>query len=645
VVATSSSASNAAIPKNKTAPQVRGTTQEGSVLNAEHGQWRSGAPLTFSYQWRRCLANGSGCVDVPKATDVIYAVHSDDVGHSLSVLVTARNQDGAASVVSAATAPLVALAATAPHNTVAPAITGPVAPAKTLQASAGTWTGAAPIAFSYIWRRCDAGGRTCMNTSGRAQSYTLSAGDAGHAFRVLVTAKNAVAASAALSDPTAAIVGPSRPATSSPPTVSGPAEQGKTLVGGRGAWGNNPSSFEYRWLRCGKDGSRCNAINGARGPSYVLGTADVGHTIRFQVTAKNAGGGTSAFSPATPVITATPVTKPAAPTNTSRPTISGTAQEGKVLTGTRGTWANNPTDYDYGWQRCNTGGNNCDGIPGAHSTTYTLTGNDVGQRIRFRVKARNSGGSAAATSTATTAIRSAATPSSSSPPTVSGTPQEGKTVTGERGSWTHNPTGFDYAWLRCDRTGGSCAAISGARNRTYTLVSADVGNTLRFRVTARNSEGATADTSVPTAVIQKAAAPTPPPPTNGCPSGNPKQVSAMSLPTKLIIDRFQASPSVLTRSTQSVQLRVHVTSTSPCGGDVQGALVYGTATPFNQFTIVEQPTDSSGWATLTFSRLTNFPVNGKQGILAMFLRARKAGENVLGGVTAYRLVSVRVSLR
>ncbi len=165
---------------------------------------------------------------------------------------------------------------------------------------------------------------------------------------------------------------------------------------------------------------------------------------------------------------------------------------------------------------------------------------------------------------------------------------------------------------------------------------------------AKNSDGQTAATSVPTAVIQKAQATTTttttPSKTNGCPSGNPKQVSQMSLPTKLVIDRFESNPRVLTSGTQSFQLRVHVTSTSPCGGDVQGALVYGTGTPFNQFTIEEQPTDSSGWASLTFQRLSNFPVNSKQGILAMFLRARKSGENVLGGITGYRLVSVDVNL-
>ena len=235
------------------------------------------------------------------------------------------------------------------------------------------------------------------------------------------------------------------------------------------------------------------------------------------------------------------------------------------------------------------------------------------------------------------------------PPSVSGTPQQGKTLTGDRGDWDNQPTDYDYAWLRCGNTGGSCAVISAAHATKYTLISADVGNTLRFRVVAKNSDGKTTATSVPTAVIQKAAAPpttttTPSAAANGCPAGNPKQIAQMSLPTKLVIDKFESNPRVLTSGTQNFQLRVHVTSTSPCGGDVQGALVYGTGTPFNQFTIEEQPTDSTGWASLSFQRLSNFPVNSKQGILAMFLRARKSGENVLGGVTGYRLVSVDVNL-
>src|SRR5436190_10101405 len=107
----------------------------------------------------------------------------------------------------------------------------------------------------------------------------------------------------------------------------------------------------------------------------------------------------------------------------------------------------------------------------------------------------------------------AAKPVNTSPPTVSGTPQEGHTLTGDRGTWTNAPTDFNYFWLRCDKTGGSCSTIIGAHALTYVLTSVDVGNTLRFRVQASNGDGTTNSVSVPTAVITATpSAPPPPPP-------------------------------------------------------------------------------------------------------------------------------------
>lgn len=235
-----------------------------------------------------------------------------------------------------------------------------------------------------------------------------------------------------------------------------------------------------------------------------------------------------------------------------------------------------------------------------------------------------------------------AAPSNTSPPTISGTAQAGQSLKADPGKWSGStPINFSYQWQRCDKNGGSCAGISGANKQLYDVVSQDVGNTLRVRVNAKNSDGSSNSTSVPTAVVT-AAAPAPAP--TGCPSGSGGvAVSQLSPPARLNVDGFTSNPSVIGHSPGTVTLRFHV---SACGGrDVSGASVYAAAVPFEQFnTPQEVLTGTDGWAQLTLQQASRYPASPREQQLTVFVRARKIGESLLGGISTRRLVAFNVNL-
>jgi hypothetical protein len=237
--------------------------------------------------------------------------------------------------------------------------------------------------------------------------------------------------------------------------------------------------------------------------------------------------------------------------------------------------------------------------------------------------------------------RSSAAPSNTQPPVVSGTPEVGKELSTTNGTWSGTtPFSFSYQWRRCDKTGGSCANISGATDNQYKLQGADGGNTLRAVVTAKNSDGSDNATSVPTAVI-----PATPASNNGCPadkSAKTAPIAELAPPARLQIDAFHVTTGPINKQTQSFSMEVRVGST--CSVAIQGASVYVTAVPYNQFDIPnERLTGSDGTATLSFSRLSNFPASSKQQQLTFFIRATKPGEDILAGVSTRRLVAINFS--
>jgi hypothetical protein len=289
------------------------------------------------------------------------------------------------------------------------------------------------------------------------------------------------------------------PENTVPPTITGTPQQGQTLTEHDGEWTNEPTEFKYQWLQCS---STCPAIPGATAASYTAGAGDVGHTIKVRVTAKNAEGSTVAISAAT-----LPVAPPPVPVTETPPKITGTAQQGETLTEEHGTWSNEPeaSGYTYQWMRCSGVGPECKEIQGATGQTYPITDADVGNTIEVQETARNAGGaSLPATSAATETVAPPPIPVNEAPPTITGTAQQGQTLTEHHGTWANEPeaAGYTYQWLRCTSSGGECSEIAGATGQTYVIAAADVGHTLVVTERASNAGGVgVAATSAATAIV------------------------------------------------------------------------------------------------------------------------------------------------
>lgn len=191
----------------------------------------------------------------------------------------------------------------APRNTALPTISGNSAVGQTLNATTGTWT-QSPTSFAFQWQRCDSAGANCANVTGAvSESYAAADVDVGSTLRASVSARNAAGAATAVSAPTGVVSAAGAPISTSPPTISGTPQVGQTLTAGTGSWTGSPTSFAIQWQRCNAGGTSCVDVAGATATTYVLGTADVGATIRIVVTATNAAGTTSAASAATGVVT------------------------------------------------------------------------------------------------------------------------------------------------------------------------------------------------------------------------------------------------------------------------------------------------------------------------------------------------------
>jgi fibronectin type 3 domain-containing protein len=477
-------------------PAVAGRPQVGQTLIASSGEWSGTGTVRHAYQWQRCDGEGEHCDEIVGATSSTYPLLAADVGHVVAVVVTATDDVGSASDTAFASAPT--LAAGGPSNEAAPSVGGAAQEGAELTASAGEWSGRAPISYAYEWQRCDEGEDQCWSIPGAtAATYTATAEDVGTEVRVAVTATDADGATGAVSTRTAAVE-EAELDNLERPTVAGVAGEGETLTADPGTWDASAEvTYAYRWQRCEGGADGCANIAEASRSTYVLGEADVGLAVRVVVTARSAWGAQSAPSAPTDAVT------PAVPRSVVAPSLSGSAVAGQTLTLDPGAFVGNaPLELSYAWGRCDAAGEECVDVEGATTARYVLTSEDVGATIRGYAVASNRAGSDRGVSAASDVVQAApppGAPANTAPPTVGGAAQVGASLTADPGRWTGNaPISYGFQWEMCRASGEECFDVEageGGTSATIALGPFDLGWILRVRVTATNELGETSASS------------------------------------------------------------------------------------------------------------------------------------------------------
>ncbi|MBI5276443.1 MAG: hypothetical protein HY854_08275 [Burkholderiales bacterium] len=174
--------------------------------------------------------------------------------------------------------------------------------------------------------------------------------------------------------------------------------------------------------------------------------------------------------------------------------ITGTPTENQTLTADASAVqdGNGLGTFSYQWLR------NGSSIGGATSDTYTLVDADVGAKISVRVSYTDDDGYAEQVTSAQTANIANVNDSPTGTVTITGTADEGQTLTANTAGLADGDGlgDFSYQWLR----GG--ATIGSATGSTYQLTQADVDATISVRVSYTDDHGTAEQvTSSSTAVV------------------------------------------------------------------------------------------------------------------------------------------------
>ena len=538
------------------APVISGTAEVGKTLTADTSDIADADGLsgaTFTYQW---IANdGSADTDIQDATDSTYTLVADDEGKTVKVRVSFTDDAG---TVETLTSTATNSVAARPNSaaTGAPAISGTTQVGETLTADTSGIAdadGLTKVSYSYQWVAND--GTDDTDISGATSStYPLVDADQGETVKVRVSftddARNEETLASSPSEP----VEPAATESSDPDaTRAGAIDLGDITTLARARYPTYDINglddvvdyfrftlTEPKQVQIGirqldadanltlehEDGtviqhkSKPGEEHVAMYPTLLEGA--------YYVRVEAAEEGVNEYRMAHGVNEPNPdrvaeLREKATPSNgaTGAPTIGGTAQVEETLTADTSGIADDDgltnVSYSYQWV-ANDGGTDAD-ISGETDATYTLVAADVGKTIKVRVSfTDDDGNDESLTSAATDEVGFAVQPQTSNnpatgAPTISGTAQVGQTLTADTSGIADDDgltnVSYGYQWVAND--GGTDADISSETDATYTLVAADVGKTIKVKVSfTDDAENEESLTSAATAAVAAAVPPAKP---------------------------------------------------------------------------------------------------------------------------------------
>ncbi|WP_156162192.1 hypothetical protein [Demequina iriomotensis] len=252
-------------------PIASGTARAGSTLTAIADGWAPSVE-SLSYQW---LRDGSAIGD---ATSGTYTLRSADVGHRVSVRVTAHRYGFASTSTTSSTRGVTAtFSSSAKAKVTGSSIEGFTRTAATSGFPSGT-------AFRYQWLR---DGKAI--TGATKKTFTLRHKDMGHKVTVKVTASKPGYTTRTLTPTATTVLGWMGDYSYTPLPAS--VRVGSTVSVRKPVFDVAASRYTYRWRRDGKP------IAGATSRTYTARKADAGHRLTVAVTGHRTG-----YAPRTAII-------------------------------------------------------------------------------------------------------------------------------------------------------------------------------------------------------------------------------------------------------------------------------------------------------------------------------------------------------